>query len=355
MTDRLDTIRRQARVHGADAALVTHLPDVRWAVGFTGSNGLLVVADAAAHFVTDGRYTEQARQEVEGAEIHIPGYNLIEHVANAGLLGDGKRVAFQADHLTVEALERWREHLPEIEFVPVSGLLQEAVASKTEAEIAAIRRSQEVTEAVFDQVLGLMAPGVREQDLAAEIVYQALKRGAQRMAFEPIVASGPRGSLPHGRPSSKTIRQGELVVIDLGCVVGGYSSDMTRTVAVGEPGEEARRYYAAVLEAQVRAIEAVEAGASGKAIDGIARAALAEAGLADYFSHGLGHGVGLDVHEWPRLSYQVDHTLPPNAVVTVEPGVYVPDRFGIRIEDLVVAREGGPEILTRTPKDLLVV
>ena len=355
MTDRIATIQRLIAEYDADAALLTFLPDIRWAVGFSGSNAMFAVTRAAAHFVTDGRYTTQAAEEVSGAEIHVPGYGLAEHVQEEHLLGEARTVLVQADHLTVAQLDELRERFGEVEFKPVSGWLREAVASKSEDEIEAIRRAQAVTEAVFDEILPLIGPGVSERDLAAEIVYQHLKRGASAMAFDPIVASGIRGALPHGRPSGKTLRPGELIVIDMGCVLGGYNSDMTRTVALGEPDEEARAAYAVVLDAQQQAVEAVCAGASTKAIDAVARDRIAEGGLGEYFSHGLGHGVGLQVHEWPRLSYHTDDVLPENAVVTVEPGVYVPERFGIRIEDLVVARADGPEALTRTPKDLLVL
>ncbi len=352
---RVQTIRRLAAEHGADAALLTFLPDIRWAVGFSGSNALLVVTPDAAHFLTDGRYAAQAAAEVEGAEVHVPGHNLTEHVEREGLLGRAETVLVQGDHVTVAQWGDLEERFPDVGFEPVSGLLREAVASKTEAEIDAIRAAQAVTEEVFDVLLPLIGPGVSEQDLAAEIVYQHLKRGASRMAFEPIVGSGPNGALPHGRPSGRTFRLGDLVVLDMGCVLDGYASDMTRTVAVGEPDEAARKAYGVVLEAQERAVEAVQAGASGRAVDAVARTVIEEAGLGEYFSHGLGHGVGLQVHEWPRLSHRTDDTLPPNAVVTVEPGVYLAGRFGIRIEDLVVAREGGPEVLTRTPKSLLTL
>ncbi|MEM1043615.1 MAG: Xaa-Pro peptidase family protein [Bacteroidota bacterium] len=355
MSDRLATIRRLTAEHGADAALVTFLPDVRWAVGFTGSNGLLVVGPNAAHFLTDGRYTAQAAAEVESAKVHVPDSNLVEHVEREGLLGDASTVLVQGDHVTVAQWESFRTRFPATMFESVSGLLREVVASKTEEEIEAIRRAQAVTEEVFDAILPLIGPGVSEQDLAAEIVYQHLKRGASVMAFEPIVGSGPNGALPHARASSRTFRPGDLVVIDMGCVLDGYASDMTRTVAVGEPGEAARKAYAVVLEAQERATEAVRAGASGKAVDGVARGIIEGAGLGEHFSHGLGHGVGLQVHEWPRLSHRADDTLPENAVVTVEPGVYLPERFGVRIEDLVVARADGPEVLTRTPKALLTL
>lgn len=355
MEARLDILRQLMRERGAETALVTFLPDVRWAVGFSGSNGLLAVTPEAAHFLTDGRYREQAAREVEGATVHVPGYDLVEHIAREQLLGEASSLLFQADHLTVAELERLRDLLPGVELIPATGLLVEAVAAKSEAEIEAIRRAQALTEAVFDEILPLIQPGVREQDLAAEIVYQHLKRGASAMAFEPIVASGLHGALPHARPTGRTLRPGDLVVIDMGCYLDGYASDMTRTVAVGEPEPEAQRVYDIVLQAQERAIEAVAAGVSGQMVDRAAREVIEEAGFGEYFSHGLGHGVGLQVHEWPRLSYHVDHTLPEGAVVTVEPGIYLPERFGVRIEDLVVARKGGPEVLTRTPKSLLVL
>lgn len=355
MEARLDILRQLMRERGAETALVTFLPDVRWAVGFSGSNGLLAVTPEAAHFLTDGRYREQAAREVEGAVVHVPGYDLVEHIAREQPLGEASSLLFQADHLTVAELEHLRDLLPGVELIPATGLLVEAVAAKSEAEIEAIRRAQALTEAVFDEILPLIQPGVREQDLAAEIVYQHLKRGASAMAFEPIVASGLHGALPHARPTGRTLRPGDLVVIDMGCYLDGYASDMTRTVAVGEPEPEAQRVYDIVLQAQERAIEAVAAGVSGQMVDRAAREVIEEAGFGEYFSHGLGHGVGLQVHEWPRLSYHVDHTLPEGAVVTVEPGIYLPERFGVRIEDLVVARKGGPEVLTRTPKSLLVL
>ena len=353
---RLDLIRSLAEAAGADAALVTHAPDLRWAVGFTGSNGLLLVTGGGAHFVTDGRYRAQASDEVQGADVHVAGGSLVAHVAEAGLLGGAGRVAVQAEHLTVATLDQYRRTLPEVEFVPVETLLSEAVAAKDEAAVEAVRRAQALTCEVFDAILPFLGPGVAERDLAAEIVYQHLRRGASAMSFEPIVASGPRGALPHARPSSRTISPGELVVIDMGGVVDGYCSDLTRTVAVGgEPHPAAREAYEVVRRAQRAAIDAARAGMLGGELDAVARDVIEAAGLGEAFSHSLGHGVGIDVHEWPRLSQQVEHRLPAGATVTIEPGVYLPDRFGIRIEDVVVLREGGAENLTPLPTDLLVV
>ncbi|HLT47430.1 MAG TPA: aminopeptidase P family protein [Rubricoccaceae bacterium] len=355
MNPRLDLIRRRCADLDADAALLTFLPHVRWAVGFTGSNGVLVVTPDEAHFVTDGRYATQAEAEVQGAEVHVPGYRLFEHVAEAELLAGAETVLLQGDHLPFTEVERLRQLLQEVRFLPVGGLLDEDVAAKSEEEIARVRAAQAVTDEVFAAILPFIGPGVSERDLAAEIVYQHLKRGCERMAFEPIVASGLRGALPHARPTTKTLRPGELVVLDFGGVLDGYCADMTRTVAVGDPGEEARGVYQVVLDAQQAALDAAAAGRTGRDLDQAARQVIEAAGLGEHFPHSLGHGVGLEAHEWPRLSSRVEDTLPAGATVTVEPGVYLPERFGVRIEDLVVLREGGCENLTASTKELLVL
>ena len=351
----LDTIRARLADHDAEAALLTFLPDIRWAVGFTGSNGVLVVTEAEAHFVTDGRYTVQAGQEVTTARVHVPGYGLADHVVEEGLLGSARRVLVQSDHLTVKALGEWEEKLEGKTFVPVADFLSDAVASKTPAQVEKLRAAQAVTDEVFSHLLPLIGPGVTELDLAAEIVYAHLKRGCSAMAFEPIVASGRRSALPHARPSSKRLEPGDLVTIDMGGVLDGYCSDMTRTVALGPLGEEEQSAYAAVLRAQHAAIAHAKAGMTGKALDTVARDVLDEAGLADYFAHSLGHGLGLQVHEWPSLSQRREHVLPVGAAVTIEPGVYLPERFGLRIEDTIVLREDGCDNLTRSVKELIVI
>lgn len=352
---RLDRVRALLAEHDADAALLSSMPDVRWACGFTGSNGLLLVRPGAAHFVTDGRYREQAAREAQGAAVHVPGYDLIGHLEEERLLGDARRIAFQSDRVSVAALEKWQEALEDRAWVPVKGLLKEIVAIKDEGEVDKIRAAQAITDDVFDHILGVIRPGLSEKDLAAEIVYQHLKRGAERMAFDPIVAGGPNGALPHARASERELQRGELIVLDIGGVRGGYASDMTRTVALGEPGAEARRVYGLVLEAQQAALDAARAGLESKALDAAARDVIEAAGHGDDFGHSLGHGVGLRTHEWPSVSYRRDYALPAGAAVTIEPGVYLPGRFGVRIEDIVVLREGGSENLTRSPKELIVL
>lgn len=356
MNHRIQQLKARLRDEKAEALLLTFLPDIRWACGFSGSNGVLLVREEKAYFLSDGRYESQAKREVEGAEVRIPGYKLFEYIQEERLLDGIETILFQSDHATVAQLEEWKDRFAGIAWKPVENVATRLVAAKDDTEIDRMRRAQQITEQVFDYVVEqVLVPGVTEKDVAAEIVYQHLKKGADKVSFDPIVASGPQGALPHARPSAREIQSGDLVVIDMGCFVNGYASDMTRTVAVGEPEEEAQHVYQVVLDAQKRAIEAAAAGMSSKDLDGVARQAIEQAGYGDYFNHGLGHGVGLQVHEWPRLSYHVDDELPERAAVTIEPGVYLPGRFGVRIEDMVVLHRDGVDNLTRAPKDELIV
>jgi Xaa-Pro aminopeptidase len=355
MSDRLASIRRRLSELKAEAVLLSSGADIRWACGFTGSNALLLVGPEAAHFVTDGRYTEQAQAEVRGAEVHIADNGLFACLGAHDLLAPYTTVAFQSDAVSVHAQASWAEAHPSLEWKPVPQLLSRMVAKKGEKEAKKIRAAQSVTESVFDDILDLLAPGVTEREVAAEIVYRHLRRGADAMSFDPIVASGPNAARPHARPTDRCLRKGEPVVIDMGGVVEGYASDMTRTVALGDPGAAVRRAYAAVLEAQQKALDAARAGMTGAALDAVARESLGEADLDAWFSHGLGHGIGLQVHEWPRVSSSSDAELPVGACVTIEPGVYVPEEeYGIRIEDIVWLQADAAENLTQAPKTLLI-
>ncbi len=355
MTERLDTLRRLTREAGADALFLSHPPTLRWATAFSGSNGLLVVTPDAAHFVTDGRYRDQAAGEVSGASVHIAPGALAAFVAEAGWLVDAATVSFESDHVTVAEHGRWAERWPDASFIAVGERLAEAVAAKDEAAIEGMRRAQAATVAVFERVLGMLAPGVTEREIAAELVHHHLRTGASAMSFEPIVAAGARGALPHARPTDAALQKGDLVVLDVGGVFDGWCSDFTRTVAVGEPGAEARADHAAVARAHDAGIAALLAGALGSEADRAARDVLAEEGRAECFTHSLGHGVGFEVHEWPRLSQQAAHRIPAGATVTVEPGVYRAGRWGIRTESLVAVRDGGAEVLAPYRTDLIVV
>jgi Xaa-Pro aminopeptidase len=320
-----------------DLLLVTALVNVRYLTGYNGSNGLSLIGPQTRVFVTDFRYIEQARAEVDGSyEQHHDQLELFD--ALAGVLPAGElRLGFEDTHLTVRQHARLRELLPEgVSLKGAGGLVEQLRAVKTPEEIECIRTATAMADAAFKQLLTQRIAGRTERDVALALEAAMREHGARRASFESIVAAGPNGALPHAQPRDVEIGRGELVVIDWGAEVDGYCSDCTRTIATGEPGAEAREVYELVLKAELAGVQAVKAGAGGREVDAVARAMIEAAGHGEHFGHGLGHGVGSEIHEAPRLSKRSDDELHSGNVVTVEPGVYLPGRFGVRIEDLVV-------------------
>lgn len=353
--DRLWAINECLKEHNADALIVSFLPNIRWLTGFSGSNGLVVYSNDHLHFFTDGRYTTQSHQEVTNAQVHIAASNLMMCAKETGVLDGVERIILEADHTTLATFGQYKECAPGVEWVPISQVLEKPIAIKTEEEKRYIAASQKVTDDVFKHLLGFVTPGMTEQEIAAEIVYQHLRRGASSMSFDPIVASGPNGALPHARPSNRELQMGDMVVVDMGCFVNGYASDMTRTFAVGEPGEEARTVYQTVLDAQLKALEAASPDLTTRELDHVARSVIEQAGYGAYFSHSLGHGVGLQIHEWPGVSWKSEHPLQEGMIITIEPGIYIPNQVGVRIEDMIQLTESGCENLTASPKALIVL
>jgi Xaa-Pro aminopeptidase len=343
----------------ADALLVSDAAGRRYMTGFTGSSGVAWVTAADAALVVDSRYWEQAEEESASAGWRVVRQGreglaaaLVQLVKEAGV----RRLGFAAEHVSFAQHEAWRAALPGVELVAVPPLVDRLRQSKDATEVAAIRRAAQLTDDALAAVLPLVRPGAAEADLALEIEFQARRAGAEAAAFPFIVASGPRGSLPHGVASSRRLAAGDMVTFDIGVRWAGYHSDMTRTYAVGEPGVEARAVHRTVLDALDAGLAALRPGARGVDVDAAARARIDAAGHGEHFGHGLGHGVGLAVHEGPRLAATAgDDVVVEGAVVTLEPGIYLPGWGGIRIEDLVVVRSGGPEVLTRSPRDLLVL
>lgn len=363
ITPKLDRIRTLLKRHNAEAALISFLPDIRWASGFSGSNALLLVGMSSATLVTDGRYKGQASQEVSSSiTIEIAAGRLIDHLADDDFLfgrtlgehklTDEPPICFQSDYLSVEQHQHLEEKAPKIKWLPVAGLLTRLTAPKSNREVAAITEALRVTEAVYEELLTIIEPGMTERDVAAEIVYRHMRRGADSMSFEPIVAAGENAALPHGRPSNTKIRKGDLLLIDMGCFLDGYASDLTRMVAVGKPDPRAEAAYAIVRDALEAAHESAQAGVTTNALDRSARQVIEEAGYGEYFSHGLGHGVGLQIHEWPRVSHSTDDEIPAGVVITLEPGIYIPGDIGIRIEDMVQITDDGCRRLTTLSSEL---
>lgn len=351
MRGRGDRLERQLGERGLDRMLVTDLTNVRYLTGFTGTNGACVCGPDVRLFFTDFRYTERAEAEVEGWETVTLAADWLGGIAER-LQG---RVGFEDDHMSVRVLEKLTEKLPEgVEAVAAGGRVEELRRVKDAKELAAIEEASRLADEVWGWSVerGLAGRTERAVALAAEV---RIREHGGDPSFPAIVAAGPNGALPHAEPGERVIGRGELVVFDMGAQLDGYCSDGTRTFATGDPGEEAIKVYEAVREAQAAALGAIRAGVSGEAVDKVARAVIDAAGHGDRFGHGLGHGVGLEVHEGPRLSLRSDDVLSPGEVVTVEPGIYLPGRLGVRIEDLVVVTEDGLRNLSSLPKELQVV
>lgn len=345
MSGRLERVRARVREAGAEALLVTDPANVRYLSGFSSpDDAVVLVTPGHALLLTDGRYTAQAAEE-SGLPFEI--VTGLHDAAVARL--EGERLAVEADSMSVA---QYRSLASKLGYEPVAteALFMPLRLVKSADEIEKLREAARITDLAFEAALEVMRPGVKEIEVALEMERTMRLGGADGSAFEIIVASGVRGAMPHGVASQKELRSGELVTLDFGAVVDGYHADMTRTVAIGEVGSEERRLFDAVLEAQEAALAAVGPGRSGRELDALARSVLASHGLAEQFSHSLGHGTGLQIHEGPRLSQRSDDVLEPGMVVTVEPGVYFPGFTGLRIEDLAVVTETGHEVLSRSPK-----
>ena len=341
--------------YGLDAMLITSESGERYALGFHGE-GLLLVAKDGAQYSTDGRYIEAAREQVEGAEVLLTtpekGHIALakEYIQAKGL----HNIGFESGAMTVDGHKKYAQELPCI-LTPAQKLLDGLRASKDEGELALMRRAQAITDEAFRAILNFIRPGMTEREIAARLVYELLSRGGERVSFDPIVAAGPNGSQPHAVPGDQMVEEGMFITMDFGCKSGGYCSDMTRTVALGQPSQEMEEVYSAVLAAQKAGINAARAGVTGQEIDEAARRVLREAGYGEYFSHGFGHSLGVDIHESPNANSKEQRPMPVGAVISAEPGVYIPGRFGVRIEDVLILNETGCEDITRSPKDLIVL
>ena len=351
----IDRIRQALENWGLDALLITDEKNQRYAAGFPFTDGAVLVTPEKAWLITDPRYIEAA-QSAEGVELQCtdkdhPLHALLrEDLREAGSV----RVGAEDDRLSHQDYLTLKDALG-TELIGSGELLSSLRASKSEEELRCLRESQRIAERAFEELLPCVRAGVTERELAARLVYLMLRYGSEANAFDPIVVSGPRTSMPHGVPTDAVVEKGCFVTFDFGCVKNGYCSDMTRTVAVGSVTDEMRNVYDVVLRAQLTGIAAAKAGVYGCEIDAAARRVIADAGYGEYFGHGFGHSLGLDIHESPSANARGNTPMPVNAVCSAEPGIYLPGRFGVRIEDVMILREGGCELITRTPKQLLVL
>ena len=343
-----------------DGLLISHLPNIRYLCGFTGSAGMLLVEEAGSVFFTDVRYDTQAHEEVKGAKV------VIARQAGLASLGEwmgarrkrarGWTIGIEAEHFTVAEKKRLTKvRPPGVTLKDAPAIVERLRMVKDADELGQIRAAVALGAKLFDRALEVLRPGVKETEVAAEMELAARRGGAEAMSFPTIIASGARSALPHGRASDQPIARGGFVVCDFGVILSGYCSDQTRTVWVGAVPQDARQAYEAVKEAQQAAIDAVRPGVAVGEVDAAARKVLHKAGLGSYFTHSTGHGVGLEIHETPRVGDGQREVLQPGMVITIEPGVYFPGRWGIRIEDMVAVTAGGCEVMTPTGKDFLAV
>jgi Xaa-Pro aminopeptidase len=353
---RQKTFQQTLNDEDLDGFVVTHAANVRYLCGFTGSNGLMLFLGGRRVFFTDGRYTEQAHKEVKGARVVTPGEALMLAAARLLAKEASAQIGFEADLTTVAAAQQMkRTAVKGIRWKATTGLIMRQRVIKDADELKLIRQAVNLGAKVYGDAAKSLRPGVTEVEVAARLEFGARQAGADGMSFDTIVAAGKRGALPHGKASMQAIPKRGFVVVDSGVILRGYCSDMTRTVHVGRVDRVERRWYEAVLQAQLVGIGVVRAGITAAEVDEAVRGVLRRARLNQYFTHSTGHGVGLEIHEPPRLGVKQVERLVPGMVITIEPGIYVPGRGGIRIEDMVVVTENGCEVLTPVTKELVEI
>jgi Xaa-Pro aminopeptidase len=338
---------------GVDALLVTKLANVRYLTGFSGSSAMMLLGPAESVFFTDGRYDEQSRHEVPDltrvASMESVAPAIRDHVRRLGV----GRLGFERHAVTVAQLERWQEMLEGVELAGVGEEVERLRWAKDAEELALLRSAQEATDGAFEDILELLVVGITERQAAAQLELAMARHGADGLSFDPIVGFGEHAAEPHHRPCHRALAEGDVIKMDFGAQVGGYHTDMTRTVAFGEPAPELRKVHDVVAAAQQAGIDSLRPGATAGDVDRAARSVIEAAGYGDRFTHGLGHGVGLEIHEGPSLRRDGEDVLPAGAVVTVEPGVYLPGMGGVRIEDTVEVSEEGPRVLGASTRELI--
>jgi Xaa-Pro aminopeptidase len=354
MKERIKKLREKLNQENLDLLLVTSLPNIRYLCGFTGSNGILLISKDKAIFLTDFRYKEQVKKEVKGAEIKIPQKELFSFLPEINLL-KGKRIkaGFEEKYLTFQLYQRLKTLLPQVLWVPTENLVESLLVTKDEEEIKKIKKAADISAKAYLEILPFFRPGTKESDIAAELEYRIKRNGGTGSAFEPIVASGLRSAMPHARASSKMLKKGEFVTLDFGASYDGYVCDITRTVVLGNATPRQKKIYNLVLKAQTRAVESARSGMKGFELDKVSRDIIKKAGYQKYFGHGLGHGIGLLVHDSPGINTKSQEVLKPGMVITIEPGVYIPGWGGVRIEDDVLITRNGCKVLTQIERELL--
>lgn len=355
--NRIEKLRSRFAELNLTHFLTVFPPHIQYLTGFTGSNGLCLIGSSSVHFLTDGRYIEQSRQQVQNAEITITsiGQNLFDKLSECKFLPDESRIGFESVHLSFQSHVDLVSKFPSNHFFSTQNIIETIARVKDPAEIENLRKAITITEKTFETIINEIKPGMTELEIAGRIGWLIRKFGGEKEAFETIIAAGARSALPHARPTDAKVRTGEVLLFDFGAVYNGYHADMTRTVVVGRASDLQRRVYDTVKTAVEKAMAAAKPGLPTAALDGIARTVITEKGYGDYFTHSLGHGIGLEIHEAPLVGRTDTNLLEDGNVVTIEPGIYLQDQFGIRIENDVRITRDGCENLMQLPIDLIEI
>lgn len=353
MQSRLRSTQRFIEKEELDGFLLSNLINIRYLTGFTGSSAILLILPKDAIFFTDFRYKEQVKQEVKGCAIRIIKQSLLDDTARSPVMKGRKKVGFESRSLIFSDYSKLKGLLPGVELLPFDSVVEPLRMRKTASELRRIKKAVDIADSVFEKVLAILKPGVREIEIAAEIEHLFKFKGGSGPSFPTIVASGSRSALPHARSSKKRLKKGELVLFDLGTVYDGYCSDLSRTVVLGRATPKQKSIYSLVLSAQKRAIASMRRGMKLSTLDRKARDVIKEAGYGKNFGHSLGHGVGLNVHELPGVHSKSTERVSEGMVFTIEPGVYIPRWGGVRIEDMVAVTSDGCRVLTKSPKELI--
>ena len=351
---RQKNLKKVLEQNGLDGFLITNLTNIRYISGFTGSAASCLVTPKGQYFITDGRYIEQSKSQVKGFDRFIGMDSHLKQIKDNNLNPDGLKIAFEGDHMSYSLYENMKEIFPNTNWNSTSMILEDLASVKDDFELDCIRTAVEVTDVVYKEILPMLRPGYTEKQVANTMVSK-YREYAEGEAYSPIVATGPNGALPHAIPTDREFQNGDFVVIDAAAKYAGYHADMTRTPVIGEATEKHREVYSIVKEAQQRGCDIAKAGVSCKSVDSATRDYIKEMGYGEYYTHGTGHGLGLEIHTSPRFSPQSKQILEANNVMTIEPGIYLAGWGGVRIEDDVIIGDDGCEILNQTTKDLVVL
>ncbi|EMF0092461.1 aminopeptidase P family protein [Enterococcus hirae] len=351
---RVEKLRKKMQEENLDSFLITSPYNLRYLTNFTGTTGLAVITLEKAFFITDFRYTEQAAAQAQGFEIIKNVGPIFEEVADLVQKEGLRELGFE--ETTVSFLEySVLEEIIDAQLIPISGMIEELREIKDEEAIAIIEKACSIADLAYDHILKMIQPGMTEIEVANQLDFYMRSLGASGVSFETIVASGLRSAMPHGVASKKIIEQGDLITIDFGCYYEGYVSDMTRTFAIGDPGEQLKEIYQIVLEAQLAVLEVAKPGVTGKQLDAVARDYITKHGYGEAFGHSTGHGIGLEIHEGPNVSVRAEKQFVPGNIITDEPGIYLPGIGGVRIEDDLLITSDGNRVLTHSPKELIIL